>query len=121
MLSRAIRGASTLKTDTAAEMREVVVELLEEMMRSNEVEIDLISSIFFTATTDIHSIFPAAAARELELSQVPLMCAQELEIEGSLKMAIRVLMTINTERKPSELKHIYLRGATSLRPDLKSQ
>ena len=55
-----------MKTDTAAEMREVVVELLEEMMRSNEVEIDLISSIFFTATTDIHSIFPAAAARELD-------------------------------------------------------
>jgi chorismate mutase len=120
MLSRAIRGASTLSVDTAPEMREVVVELLSQMLSENGVEIELISSIFFTATTDIHSIFPAAAARELELSQVPLMCAQELEIDGSLKMAIRVLMTVNTELKSSEIRHIYLRGASSLRPDLQS-
>jgi chorismate mutase len=120
MLSRGIRGATTLKEDSAQEMNVVVVELLTAMLAENEVSIDHISSILFTATPDIHSIFPAAAARELELSQVPLICAQELEITGALKMAIRVLMTVNTERSASQISHIYLRGATGLRPDLKN-
>jgi len=120
MVVRGVRGATQLEQDTPENMREAVGELLAAMLERNEVESESIASIFFTATSDIHSIFPATAARDFELSQVPLMCAQELDIEGALPRAIRILMHINTEKKQNEIVHLYLRGAKVLRPDLPS-
>ena len=121
MFVRGIRGATQLEADTAPEMKSAVGELLGQMLEINSVEPESIVSILFTATSDIHSIFPATAARDFELAQVPLICAQELDIEGALPRAIRILIHVNTEKKQSEITHLYLRGAKVLRPDLSSQ
>lgn len=115
---RALRGATCLVKDDAAEMRSAVVELLREMFDRNDVSNDQLVSILFTATPDIHSAFPAAAARELDLADVPLICAQELDVAGAMQKVIRVLVHVNTDQARSELKHVYLRGAEALRQDI---
>lgn len=115
---RALRGATCLQQDDAAEMRSAVVELLREMFDRNSVTNDQLVSILFTATPDLHSAFPAAAARELELADVPLICAQELDITGAMQKVIRVLVHVNTELPRADIKHVYLRGAEALRQDI---
>ena len=115
---RAIRGATVLKADDAAEMRDAVVELLRETLDRNNLSTDDLVSILFTATPDLHCAFPAAAARDLGLTDVPLICAQELDIDGALARVIRVLVHVNTELPRSEIKHVYLRGAEALRVDI---
>ena len=118
MSLRGLRGATLLTADDADEMREAVAELVGEMMRRNDVDESQIVSIIFTATPDIHCGFPAAAARTLGLSDVPLLCAQELDIDGAVPLAIRVLMHADVPRERSEIDHVYLRGADVLRQDL---
>ena len=93
-------------------------ELLEEMLARNDVDKDHLVSIIFTATSDIHGAFPAAAAREMGFGDVPLMCAQELEISGGTPLCIRVLAHIDTPKSRVELRHVYLEGAKGLRDDL---
>lgn len=115
---RALRGATCLVEDDAVEMRSAVVELLREMFDRNDVSNDQLVSILFTATPDIHSAFPAAAARELNLADVPLICAQEIDVTGAMQKVIRVLVHVNTDKVRSELKHVYLRGAEALRQDI---
>jgi chorismate mutase len=121
MVLRGIRGATQLSADTAEEMNSAVGELLKKMLERNQVESDSIASILFTATSDIHSIFPATAARNLDLADVPLICAQELDITGGLPLAIRVLMQVNTDKSQREISHIFLRGAKVLRPDIATE
>jgi chorismate mutase len=118
MAMRAIRGATVLQADDAGEMAEAVVEVVEAMMERNGLVVDDLVSILFTATPDLHSAFPAAAARQLGLADVPLMCAQELDIEGALPRVVRVLMHADSLLARSEIQHIYLRGADVLRQDL---
>ena len=113
MAIRAIRGATTLTADDAREMSEAVVELVTAMMQRN----DLIS-ILFTATPDLHSAFPAASARDLGLVDVPLICAQELDVTGALPRVVRVLMHTETPLARADVHHVYLRGAEVLRQDL---
>lgn len=115
---RALRGATTVEVDDAQQITERVSALLEAMLERNEIdEADLIS-ILFTATSDIHSIFPAAVARKIGLTDVPLMCARELDIDGSVPLCIRVMAHFETDRDRSEVHHVYLEGATQLRNDL---
>ena len=121
MMLRGIRGATQLAADTADEMNSAVAELLTKMLEQNEVDPKAIGSILFTGTSDIHSIFPATAARKLNLQDVPLICAQELDIVGGLPLAIRILMHVNTEKSQQEIKHVFLRGAKVLRPDIASE
>jgi chorismate mutase len=118
MAVRALRGATKLSKDDAVEMREAVVELLQELFQRNRVEPSDLISILFTATPDLRCGFPAAAARELPLGDVPLMCASELDIEGALPLVVRVLVHTETQRPRAELSHVYLRGAEVLRLDL---
>lgn len=115
---RALRGATCLEQDDAAEMRSAVVELLTEMFDRNGISNDQLVSILFTATPDIHSAFPAGAARELKLADVPLICAQELDVTGAMQRVIRVLVHVNTELARADIKHVYLRGADALRQDI---
>lgn len=115
---RAVRGATCLTADNAAEMTEAVVELLTEIFSKNDIKTDEIVSIIFTATPDIHSSFPAAAARQLDLGSTPLICAQELDITGALERVIRIMATVESTKPKSEIKHIYLRGAEVLRQDI---
>ena len=115
---RALRGATTVEDDTPEQITERVVELLEAMIERNDVDHDDLISVWFTATPDIHSMFPAEAARKIGWGDVPLLCAQELDIVGATPKVVRVLAHLSSDRSRSELHHVYLHGARALRDDL---
>ncbi len=115
---RALRGATTVDADTTEQLHERVSALLQHMLDRNDVDKDDCISILFTATDDIHSMFPALAARGMGFGDVPLICARELDIVGGTAMCVRIMMHINTEKARSELHHVYLEGAKGLRDDL---
>lgn len=118
MALRGIRGATMLSADDAEEMAEAVRELLTEMLERNGLDTDCLVSIVFTATPDLHSAFPAAAARTLGLGDVPLLCAQEIDVQGAVTRVVRILMHAETPTPRAEVCHVYLRGAEVLRQDL---
>lgn len=118
MALRGLRGATTVDQDTAEQILSRTRELLGEMLARNDLDNEHLVSIIFTATSDIHGAFPAAAARELGFGDVPLMCAQELEISSGTPLCIRVLAHIDTPKSRAELRHVYLWGAKGLRDDL---
>jgi chorismate mutase len=115
---RALRGATTVDVDTPEEIASATVELLEAMFERNGVDHDDLISLWFTATEDLVSTFPATAARAIGLGDVPLLCAREIPVPGSMPRCIRVLAHLTTDRARSELRHVYLRQAVSLRDDL---
>lgn len=116
---RGIRGATTIRSDRQEEVLAATSELLEQMQRVNAFSVQDIASVLFTVTGDIHSVFPARAARHMGWDLVPLMCFNEIEIEGALPLCIRVLILWNTDLDQDQIKHVYLHGAEILRPDLK--
>lgn len=118
MLVRAIRGAITVPENTKEAILEGTRNLLAEIINSNEIKTSDLISIIFTMTGDLNAVFPAVAAREMGLNDVPLMCSNEIDVPGSLRSCVRVLIHINTDKANSEIKHIYLKGAAVLRPDL---
>ncbi len=114
-----IRGAVTVDTNTEQAILDATAGLLEQMARANEVEVDDIAGVIFTVTPDLTAAFPAEAGRRLPgWTQVPLMCAQEIPVPGALERCIRVLMLVNTTKTIDEIRHVYLRDAERLRPDL---
>jgi chorismate mutase len=115
---RALRGATTLEVDDEPHMVERVTELLSEMLERNAVAHEDLISILFSATPDLHSGFPALAARRMGLGDVPLMCTQELDIDGATPRCIRVMVHLNSSRPRDEMRHVYLEGARGLRDDL---
>ena len=115
---RALRGATTVDADTPEQLNERVQALLQAMLDRNDVDKDDCISILFTATDDIHSMFPALAARAIGFGDVPLICARELDIVGGTAMCVRIMMHVNTEKARGELHHVYLEGAKGLRDDL---
>ncbi|MGI9032221.1 MAG: chorismate mutase [Acidimicrobiales bacterium] len=115
---RALRGATTVDEDCPQQISERMQALIGEMLSRNRVSHDDIISMVFTATNDIVSAFPAAAARGMGLGDVPLLCAEELAVVGGTPRCLRVLMHLTTERSRAELRHVYLQGASGLRDDL---
>ncbi len=115
---KAIRGATTVRKNSSQDIIEETKILLETIIRENKVQIENIISIIFTATKDLNSEFPAKAAREIGWTDIPLMCSNEIDVKGSLKKCIRVLIHINSGDSSKKYKHIYLNGACILRPDL---
>lgn len=115
---RALRGATTVDSDTPEQVTTRIQALLHEMLERNGVDHEDLISIVFTATSDVVSLFPATAARKLGLGDVPLLCARELDIVGATPRCLRVLMHITTTRTRSELHHVYMEGARELRDDL---
>lgn len=115
---RALRGATQLSADSAAEMTEAVVELLTALFDRNDLSTDDLVSIIFTSTPDLRSAFPAACARTLGIGEVPLICAQELDVEGALPRVVRVMVHAELDRPRGDVVHVYLRGAEVLRQDL---
>ncbi|ACX52398.1 chorismate mutase [Ammonifex degensii KC4] len=115
---RGIRGAITVKENTREAILEATKELLLALVRENKLAVEDIAGIFFTLTPDLNAEFPALAARELGWHYVPLLCAREIDVPGSLPRVIRVLLLANTEKSQEEIKHLYLREAAVLRPDL---
>ncbi len=121
MAVRGIRGATTVESDDAALIRAAARELMEEILRRNQItDFDEVISAVFTTTEDLVSAFPAEAARAIGMNQVPLLCAREIPVTGSMPRCIRVLLHVNSDRTPKEIEHVYLRDAQKLRPDLKS-
>ena len=117
MRCRGIRGATTVDLNTPEAILEATTELLAEMMRANDLVIDDVASAYFTTTRDLNAEFPAVAANKLGWTDVALLCGHEMEIPGSLPMCLRILLHVNTEKAARDLTHVYLRGATVLRPD----
>jgi chorismate mutase len=118
MQIRGVRGAIQLDRDTRDEMLSAVSELLSQMLAANQLEIEDLISVIFTATPDLTSEFPAVAARKIGLGNVPLLCSVEIDVPQSLPRVVRILLHAQLERPLAEVKHIYLRGATVLRKDL---
>ncbi|MHB1710120.1 MAG: chorismate mutase [Acidimicrobiales bacterium] len=115
---RAVRGATTVDADHPEAITQRVVALLNQVIERNGLVEDDIISILFTATEDIVSTFPATAARSAGLGAVPLICARELSVIGSVPRCIRVMLHVETDRLRSEIHHVYLEGAKGLRDDL---
>ncbi len=115
---RALRGATTVDADTPEQITERTVALLVEMFERNAVDHDDLISIWFTVTDDLCSAFPATGARTIGLGDVPLLCAREIPVPGSMARCIRVLAHLTTDRARDELHHVYLEGAVTLRDDL---
>ena len=113
-----MRGATQLQADDREEMTEAVVELLQEMLDRNNLTTDDLVSVIFTSTPDLVSEFPAAAARRLNIGDVPLLCAQELAIGSALPRVVRVMAHFESDVARSQVQHVYLRGAEVLRVDL---
>lgn len=114
----AVRGATTIEADASEQVLQRTEELLGEIMERNDIKPDDMVSIIFTATPDIVSEFPAAAARSIGLSRVPLLCSQEIPVTGSIQRCIRVLMHAYSSKGPDEIRHPYLHEARQLRTDL---
>lgn len=119
MAVRGVRGAISCADNTSASILQATGELLREILRANELtEFDDIVSAIFTVTADLNASFPAEAARELGMHRVPLLCANEIDVPGSMPRCIRILLHINTEKRAQEMVHVYLRDARRLRPDM---
>jgi len=115
---RAIRGAVQLDADEREHMLASVAELVSAVLERNSLALDDLISIVFTATPDLHCEFPAVGARDLGITDVPLLCAQEIDVAGAMPRVIRVLAHAESERSKAEIQHVYLRGATALRRDI---
>ncbi len=119
MMTRAIRGATTVEKNLKEVIKYSTVELLGEMLSKNQIQKEDISHVIFTLTKDVNADFPAKFARiELDFDDVPMICSNEIEVSGALPLCIRVLMVVNSELSQKEIHHIYLNEAKKLRPDL---
>jgi chorismate mutase len=116
---RGIRGAITVAADESDLVLQATRELLDEILAENAgMQPEDIASAIFTVTDDLTSTFPAQAARQMGWDMVPMLCAREIPVPSSLPRVIRVMVHWNTEVPQSEIKHVYLRDAVKLRPDL---
>jgi len=118
MRVRAARGAITVERDEREAVLAATERLLRELVQRNGIDGDDVVSIVFTSTGDLRSVFPAEAARRMGMADVPLLCARELDVEGSMPSVVRVLVHFHTSRPRSDVAHVYLEGARSLRDDL---
>jgi chorismate mutase len=115
---RAVRGATTVEADTPETITVRVQELLLTLMERNNLHLDDIISVIFTATQDLTSMFPATASREIGFGDVPLLCAAEIPVPGSMPKCVRVMVHTYTHLSRTQLRHTYLHGARVLRDDL---
>ncbi|WP_424766063.1 chorismate mutase [Paenibacillus sp. sgz302251] len=119
MSVRGIRGAITVDVNEEQSILNATIEMLHEIVAQNEIVPDDICSVFVTVTNDLDETFPARAIRQMKgWELVPLMCALEVPVKGSLERCIRLMVLINTDKTQAEVRHVYLNGAQALRPDL---
>lgn len=120
-LIRGVRGATTVKHNTEEEILTAAEELFVKMIEKNEINPNDVASVFISTTEDIDAGFPAKGMRQLEgWKYVPVMCMREMPVPNSLKMCIRVMLHLNTDKDQTEIHHVYLREAHILRPDLEN-
>lgn len=119
MYARSIRGATTVNRNDADEILNATTLLLHEMIVQNDIRPEQIANVWITMTADLNATFPARSVRAIPgWDFVPLMCAMEINVEGSLPLCIRVMITINTDKEQEEIHHVYVNDAVGLRPDL---
>jgi len=118
MAVRAIRGATQLDLDERDHLFARTRELVAEVLAQNEVDTDALISVVFTCTPDLTSDFPAAAAREMGLGDVPLLCAVEIAVPHALPRVVRLMAHADLDVPRGAVRHVYLHGATALRRDL---
>ena len=116
MYCRGIRGATTVEHNDREEILAATTELLQLLIRRNDLHAEDVASAIFTVTEDLDAEFPALAARYLGWTEVALMCTREIPVPGSLEKCIRILLHVNTTRSAAEIRHVYIRGAVNLRP-----
>ncbi len=114
---RGVRGATTVESDDREQILKATRELLALVIYLNDIKKEDVASAIFTTTTDLVGAFPATAARQLGWLDVPLMCAHEIDVPGSLHRCIRVLIHWNTDKSQHAIQHVYLKEAQALRPD----
>jgi monofunctional chorismate mutase len=114
---RGVRGATTIEANTAEDILEATTDLLDALIRLNEIAPEDVVSAVFTTTPELNAAFPALAARNLGWTEVPLLCAHEMDVPGALPGVVRILLHINTPRTATEIRHVYLRDARALRPE----
>jgi chorismate mutase len=115
---RAIRGATQLEADEREHLLARTAELISAVLEANELAAEDLISVLFTATSDVCSEFPAVAGRQVGLVDVPLICAQEIDVPGALPRVVRMMLHTETSRTRDQVQHVYLHGAVALRPDL---
>ena len=118
MYCRGIRGATTVERNDREEILAATTELLQLLIRRNDLHAEDVASAIFTVTEDLDAEFPALAARYLGWTEVALICTREIPVPGSLEKCIRILLHVNTTRSAAEIQHVYIRGAVNLRPTL---
>ena len=118
MLCRGVRGATTADANTRDDILTATRQLLALMIRINGIEPDQVASAVFSLTRDLDAEFPALAARQLGWLDVPLLCTYEVDVPGSLRRCVRVLIHWNTDKPQHEIRHIYVKDAERLRPDI---
>jgi chorismate mutase len=118
MRVRAARGAIVVPADTADAVLASTERLLDATLRRNDIARDELVSILFTATEDLRAAFPAEAARRMGMGGVPLMCAREIPVVGSMASVVRILIHFHSDRSLDDVVHVYLDGAEALRDDL---
>jgi chorismate mutase len=121
MLVRGVRGATTVEANSVEAILEATRELLSTMLKANAIDVDNVASAFFTTTPDLNAEFPAVAARDMGWTHVALMCGHEMNKPGGLPMCLRILLHVNTDKPAKDVKHVYLRGARVLRPDIEGE
>ena len=121
MSVRGIRGATTVESNTREAILDATRELLGEIIRANAIDRADVASAYFTTTTDLNAEFPAVVARnEFGWTSIALMCGHEMDVPGSLRMCLRIMLRVNSEVPQEKVCHVYQRGAAALRPDLSS-
>lgn len=115
---RGVRGATTVEANTREEILAATRQLLALMIRQNGIDPEDVASALFSLTHDLNAEFPALAARQLGWLEVPLLCTNELDVPGSLRKCVRILVHWNTDKPQREIRHVYVKGAVKLRPDL---
>jgi chorismate mutase len=118
MTVHAIRGATQVEANDPDLILEATTELVTEVMTRNGLTTDAVISVFFTATPDLNAEFPARAARKVGFHDVPLLCASEIDVAGALPRIVRLMAHVDIDRPRSDVRHVYLRGATALREDI---
>lgn len=121
MMVRGIRGATSVTENTREAILEATAELLDAIVEANDIDRGNVASAFFTTTPDLNAEYPAVAARAAGWTDVPLLCGHEMNVPGGLPRCLRLLIHVNTDLALSEIKHVYLREAVRLRPDIASR
>jgi chorismate mutase len=118
MQCRGVRGATTVDGNTREEILAATRQLLALMIRLNSIESEDVASATFSLTRDLDAEFPALAARQLGWLDVPLLCTYEVDVPGSLRQCVRVMLHWNTDKSQADIRHVYIKDAVKLRPDL---